>query len=339
MPFRAALILVVASCTVLMARQATDTPATVPPLPPPFDVWLDGVRTEAAARGISPGIVERALDGVQLVPQILERDRGQPEFTLDVDAYLRRRLTPPTVRTARDMYKRHRGLVQRVGRKYGIDPRVLIAVWGLESNFGRFSGVRPTIPTLATLAYDPRRGTMFRNELFNALEILDRGDIELENLKGSWAGALGQPQFLPSSYLRYAQDFDGDGRRDIWSSGPDVFASIAYYLQQHGWEGGRTWGREVALPAKTSAAFDALPFRTEGCRARRMMTVPQPLATWRTLGVRTVAKQPLPRANVRASLIRQGRRAFLLYDNYEALLDYNCAHTYALSVGLLADRL
>jgi membrane-bound lytic murein transglycosylase B len=324
----------------IAAAQGPDSIAPVSPLPlPPFDVWLAGLRTEAEARGIRAEILDRALAGVEPVPQILERDRTQAEFTLNLDGYLKRRLTPATVRTARRMYARHRPLAQRIGKTYGIDPRVLISIWGLESNFGRFAGVRPTIPTLATLAYDPRRGTLFRNELFNALEILNRGDIELEQLRGSWAGALGQPQFLPSSYLRYAQDFDGDGRRDIWNSQPDVFASIAYYLEQHGWDAGVTWGREVSVPAGLGTTLDGLPRRTEGCRARRSMTVPQPLQQWRKLGLRTLAKGPLPRADITASLVRDGDRAFLVYDNYEALLDYNCAHTYALSVGLLADRM
>jgi membrane-bound lytic murein transglycosylase B len=323
------------------AGQDSAPVAPVPPLPmPPFDVWLAELRTEAESRGIRPEIVERAFAHVEEpVAQILERDRSQAEFRLDLEGYLKRRLTVPTVRMARQMYKRHRTLVTRVGTAYDVDPRLLIAVWGLESNFGRFAGVRPTIPTLATLAYDPRRGTMFRNELFSALEILNRGDIELEKLRGSWAGALGQPQFMPSSYLRYAQDFDGDGRRNIWTSQPDVFASIAYYLQQHGWKPGQRWGREVFVPADVRLDVTTVPLRSEGCRARRAMTVPQPLATWRKLGLRTVAKQPLPRASIAASLISDGGRAFLVYDNYEALLDYNCAHTYALSVALLADRL
>jgi membrane-bound lytic murein transglycosylase B len=314
--------------------------APVPPLPPPFDVWLAELRTEAEARGIRPEVLDRALAGIEPVAQILERDRTQAEFTYSLDAYLRRRLPPRTVRTARDMYRRHRALVERVDKAYGVDPRLLIAVWGLESEFGRFAGVRPTVPTLATLAYDPRRGAMFRTELFNALEIVNRGDIELERLKGSWAGALGQPQFMPSSYLRYAQDFDGDGRRDIWSSPPDVFASIAYYLQQHGWQKGRTWGREIIVPPEAGKAVAAVPLRSEGCRARRAMTVEQPLSAWRKLGLRTISRQPLPGApTIMASLIRDDSRAFLVYGNYEALLDYNCAHSYALSVALLADRL
>jgi membrane-bound lytic murein transglycosylase B len=226
-----------------------------------------------------------------------------------------------------------------VSKRYGVAPQILVAVWGLESNFGRFAGVRPTIPTLATLAYDPRRSALFRAELFNALEILNRGDIELTRLKGSWAGALGQPQFLPSSYLQYAQDFDDDGRRDIWASMPDVFASIAYYLQQHGWTDGVRWGREVRItPAARDAALE-LPRRDTGCRAVRLMTDPRPLHEWMPLGFRTMSRAPLPNSVVPASLVIAGARSFLVYANYEALLGYNCAHSYALSVGLLADRL
>jgi membrane-bound lytic murein transglycosylase B len=313
--------------------------APVPPPLPPFDVWLAEFRVEAQAQGIRPEILDEALAGIEPVAQILERDRTQAEFVLDLDAYLTRRLTRATVRTARQMYSRHRSLVQRVGKQYGVNPRILVAVWGLESNFGRFAGVRPTVPALATLAYDPRRGAMFRRELLNALQIVNRGDIELARLRGSWAGALGQPQFMPSSYLEYAQDFDGDGRRDIWNSLPDVLASIAYFLQRHGWQAGRTWGREVRLPRGSRGSFTELPRRNAGCRAERIMTPPEPLSEWRRRGVRTAADTPLPTASLDASLVQTGTRAFLLYGNYDALLGYNCAHTYALSVGLLADRL
>jgi membrane-bound lytic murein transglycosylase B len=322
-----------------LAGQEPVPVAPVPPPLPPFDVWLAEFRGEAQAQGIRPEILDQALTGIEPVAQILERDRTQAEFVLDLDGYLKRRLTRDTVRTAQRMYSRHRSLVRRVGAKYGVNPRVLVAIWGLESNFGRFAGVRPTVPALATLAYDPRRGAMFRRELLNALQILNRGDIELEHLKGSWAGALGQPQFMPSSYLEYAQDFDGDGRRDIWQSLPDVFASIAYFLQRHGWQEGRAWGREVRLPAGSRDRFTKLPRRQAGCRAEQIMTPPEPLPEWRRLGVRTAANKSLPGASIEASLVQTGTRAFLLYGNYDALLGYNCAHTYALSVGLLADRL
>jgi membrane-bound lytic murein transglycosylase B len=313
--------------------------APVAPLPPSFDEWLAALRAEAASRGIREDILERAFAGVQPVTQILERDRSQAEFTLDLGAYIKRRLTRDTVQTAQKMYSRHRELLRRVGEKYGVNPRIVVAVWGLESNFGRFAGVRPTIPALITLAYDPRRGAMFRNELFTALEIVNRGDIDLDRLKGSWAGALGQPQFMPTSYLEYAQDFDGDGRRDIWASEPDVFASVAYFLQRHGWAIAQPWGREVRMPAAVRVKALAIPRRDSGCRAARSMTDPRPLSAWRTLGLRTLAGGPLPSAATPASLLQSGTRSFLLYSNYDALLGYNCAHTYALTVALLADRL
>ena len=311
----------------------------VPPLPPPFNEWLIAFRAEAVDRGIRPEVLDQALEGVEPVAQILERDRAQAEFTLNLESYLRRRLTPSLVRTAQKMYNEHRSLLTKIGEKYGVSPRVVVAVWGLESNFGRFAGVRPTIPTLATLAYDQRRGAMFRNELLNALEILNRGDIELEQLKGSWAGALGQPQFMPSSYLQYAEDYDGDGRRNIWTSEPDVFASVANYLKQHGWVQGENWGREVKLVGKVRTAAEAVPLREAGCRAERAMTDPKPLKAWRKMGITTMGGALVPAIDREASLVRAGKRSFLLYTNYDAILAYNCAHTYALSVSLLSDRL
>jgi len=325
--------------TIVGAAQDPAPIAPVPPLPPPFSEWLIAFRAEAAERGIRAEVLDQALDGVEPVPQILERDRAQAEFTLNLESYLKRRLTPSVVRTAQKMYSEHRSLLTKVGEKYGVSPRVVIAVWGLESNFGRFAGVRPTIPTLATLAYDQRRGVMFRNELFSALEILNRGDIELDHLRGSWAGALGQPQFMPSSYLQYAEDFDGDGRRDIWTSEADVFASVANYLKQHGWTQGENWGREVKLVGKTRTAAEAVPLREAGCRAERMITNPMPLKAWRKMGIKMMSGAPLPAIDREASLVRAGNRSFLLYENYDAILAYNCAHTYALSVALLSDRL
>ena len=322
----------------ISAAQATP-PVAWSATPPPFDEWLAELRTEALSRGIRAEILDRALAGIEPVAQILERDRTQAEFTLDLEAYLKHRLTRGTLRTAQQMYSRHRALLTRVSDRYGVSPRVIVAVWGLESNFGRFAGVRPTIPALVTLAYDPRRGVMFRSELFTALEIVNRGDIELDRLKGSWAGALGQPQFMPSSYLEFAQDFDGDGRRDIWTSHADVFASVAYFLKQHGWAAGDLWGREVRIPASRRAEALAIPRRESGCLAQRQMTEPQPLTTWRKMGYTTLARGRLPATNTPASLVQAGSRNFLLYANYDALLGYNCSHSYALSVALLAGRL
>jgi membrane-bound lytic murein transglycosylase B len=321
-----------------LAAQAPP-PVAIVADPPPFDAWLAELRTEAEGRGYTREFLDRAFADLKPVEQILERDRTQAEFTLDLDAYLKRRLTPPTIRIARKMHAKHASVLAKIEKTYGVPSRIVVSVWGLESNFGRFAGVRPTIPALATLAYDPRRAAFFRGELFNALEIVNRGDIELERLKGSWAGALGQPQFMPSSYLQYAQDFDNDGRKDIWSSSADVFASIAYYLQQHGWERGTTWGREVTLSPILEKAALEIPRRETGCRARRLMTDSRPLAEWRQMGLRTTARTPVPTSTMPASLVSAGSKWYLLYGNYEALLGYNCAHSYALSVALLADRL
>ena len=307
--------------------------------PPPFEQWLAELRAEALDRGIRAEVLDRALTGIEPVEQILERDRTQAEFTLDLEQYLKRRLTRDTLRTAQKMYSRDRALLKRVGDHYGVSPKVIVAVWGLESNFGRFAGVRPTIPALVTLAYDPRRAPMFRAELLSALEIVNRGDIELERLKGSWAGALGQPQFMPTSYLKYAQDFDGDGRRDIWASHADVFASVAFYLKEHGWTTGGEWGKEIVIPATRREEALAIPRRESGCRAERLMTAPTPLKAWRTMGFKRLRGRSLPATDVPASLVQAGSRSFLLYSNYDALLVYNCAHSYALSVVLLADTL
>lgn len=304
-----------------------------------FDTWVGGVRREALARGISPQTVDAAFSGLEPLPVVIERDRAQAELVLSLDEYLRRRLTRPFVRTGREMAARHRDLLKRVATHYGVQSKYLVAIWGIESNYGRFLGVRPTIQALATLAWDGRRGAFFKGELFDALEIIDRGYIGLDQLHGSWAGAMGQTQFMPSSYLKYAQDFDEDGDRDIWRSQGDIFASIANYLKGYGWIEGQAWGREVRLPKSGPlSVIDKIGLRTTGCRANREMTNRAPLSKWQALGVRSLNGRALPTVDRDASLVHYGRRSFLVYNNYESLLGYNCAHTYALSVALLADR-
>ena len=306
---------------------------------PSFAEWLDGVRKEALERGIRQEIVDESLGHIEEpVTVVLERDRSQAEVVFSLEKYIARVITPKLIKTGRDRYAEQRELLEQVGRRYGVAPRIIAGIWGMESNFGRFSGVRPTINALATLAWDPRRATFFRNELFDALEILNRGDIDLEHMKGSWAGAMGQVQFMPSSYLRFAEDFDGDGRKDIWSTPGDVFASAANYLKGHGWTDGETWGREVSVPAAALKRIRADIGRREGgCRARRDMTVALPLAEWRKLGVRLKGGRPLPQSDLKASLVSGTTRYFLVYGNYDALLEYNCSHSYAISVALLSD--
>jgi peptidoglycan lytic transglycosylase B len=316
----------------------------IPPvvqLPPQqtFADWLAELRKDALKRGISEKTLDSALAGIEPIPVVVERDRTQAEIVLTLDQYLKQHLSRKVIQTAQQMARRHADVLGAVAEKYGVPPGVVIAVWGVESNFGRFSGVRPTIATLATLAYDPRRSAMFREELLDALEILDKGDVDPSAMRGSWAGALGQPQFMPSSFLQYAQDFDGDGKRDIWKSTADVFASIANYLAAHGWNRGETWGREVKLPASLKTRLpEVAPLQTTGCLADRQMTTALPMERWRALGVRTVSGGALPRADFQASLVSGVKRHFLVYPNYQALLSYNCVNAYGITVGFLADR-
>lgn len=319
--------------------------AQTPPAAPPqnqlsFTQWLAGVRAEAAAKGIRQEVIDAAFNDVTEPLQIvIERDRAQAERVLSLEDYIRRRLTATLVKRGRDAYGRYRPVLQEVSEKYGVPTRIIAGVWGIESNFGGFAGVRPTIRALTTLAWDPRRATFFRGELFDALEILNHGDIDLARMKGSWAGAMGQPQFMPSSYLQYAQDFDGDGRRDIWSSPGDIFASIANYLRGHGWVAGSNWGREVKITRVVAAQLAGkLEKRTGSCSATRNMTVPLPLSEWRKLGVRALDGSALPLSDQKASLFSGTSRHFLAYENYDALLEYNCSNSYALSVITLGER-
>jgi peptidoglycan lytic transglycosylase B len=331
-------------CVWLVALSALGVPLHLraqEPERPSFSDWLTDVRVEALARGIRQDVVDEALGNLaEPLPVIIERDRSQAEVVLPLEAYVNRRLTRKMIASAREMFARQQPLLMQIGTKYGVSPRVIVSIWGVESNFGRFSGVRPTVAALATLAWDPRRATFFRTELFNALEILNRGDIELSKMTGSWAGAMGQPQFMPSSYLQYAEDYDGDGRRDIWSSPADVFASIANYLKGHGWSADERWGREVSISSDARKKIAAEVQKRDGtCQATRNMTAFRPLSDWAALGVRAANGTPLPKADINAALVSGASRHFLVYGNYDVLLAYNCAHAYAVSVALLADRI
>jgi membrane-bound lytic murein transglycosylase B len=308
---------------------------------PAFSDWLDAIRKEALSRGIRQDVVNDALGGLEEpVPVVLERDRAQAESVLPLENYVKRLLTSKRIKIGRERFAEQRALLDQVSQRYGVPSRIIAAIWGIESNFGGFSGVRPTIAALATLAWDPRRATFFRGELFDALEILNHGDITVDDMKGSWAGAMGQVQFMPSSYLKFAEDFDGDGRRDIWSTPADVFASIANYLKGHGWTTGQAWGREVTVSAEALHHIRAdVPYREGSCRATRDMTVTKPISAWRALGVRALGGKALPDSELQASLVSGAKRHFLVYGNYDALLEYNCAHSYAISVALLGDAI
>jgi membrane-bound lytic murein transglycosylase B len=318
---------------VLALQAAQPAPA------PTFEEFLAGVRTEALARGLSEATVASALSNLELQPVVVARDRAQPEQVQSLDAYLAQRLTARTIGTARERAARHAELLARIQTKYGVPAPIMIAIWGLESNFGKFTGTYPTIAALATLAYDGRR-PLFREELLQALAIVELRGLAPADLKGSWAGAMGQPQFMPSSFLKHAVDFDGDQQIDIWSSEADVFGSMANYLSSAGWRDDERWGREVKISRAAMTRIDrAVPMRTAGCRAVRALTAPRPLTEWRKLGVTLASGQPLPSSTLAASLVRGQRRHFLVYRNYEAILDYNCSNSYAVSVGVLADKI
>ena len=221
----------------------TPTPTPTPALS--FEDWLGGVRSEALTKGISQATLDLAFSGLAPDPVIIARDRTQPELTQSLDEYVTARLNPKTLARAAEVAKTDKDVIDRVHATYGIPGPIMVAIWGLESNFGQFTGVRPVITALATLAYDGRRPALFRAELFQALAIVDRGLVNLPEFNGSWAGAIGQPQFMPSSFLKYAVDFDGDGKIDIWTSPADVLGSMANYLKTAGWTEGARWGREV----------------------------------------------------------------------------------------------
>jgi membrane-bound lytic murein transglycosylase B len=306
-----------------------------------LDDWLTILRADALARGISQQTIDNALGSIEPLPIVVQRDRTQTELTLTLHQYLRRRLPPRFVKAARAAAKSHGPLLRRAETQFGVPANVVVAIWGLESNFGRFTGIRPVVAALVTLAYDGRRAALFRDELFAALTILDQREVDAATLKGSWAGAMGQTQFMPSSYLKDAVDFDGDGRRDIWRSTPDVLASIANYLAKRGWKSGERWGREVVIGDRIAdEVAAAVPLRLTGpCQAVREMTEPRPLSAWRALGARLKSGGSLPSGEIAASLVRVDQHTYLVYANYETLLAYNCAHTYALSVALLADQI
>ena len=307
---------------------------------PPFAEWLAELTREARERGFSDAIVEEALGGLEPLPRVVEADRTQAELTPGFARYVSTRVTPVMARRGRDMAAQHRAVLNGIERRFEVQRRFLLAIWGLETRYGRIKGTTPVFQALATLAWEPRRSALFRGELFNALTMIQRGHIDAPSMTGSWAGAMGHPQFMPSSYLTYAVDFDGDGRRDIWRSTGDALASIANYLKGSGWNGGETWGREVRVPASARDEIArTIPKRTEGCFARRNMTERRPLAEWRKIGVRLASGRPLPRADIAAGLVDVGERTFLVYPNYDAILAYNCAHYYAITVGLLSDRL
>lgn len=293
-----------------------------------FADWLAELREEARGLGVSDATLA-ALDDVQPLERVLELDNSQPEFVQTFTRYIDLRVTPGQVSRGQALLDEHAELLRQVQNRYGVQPHYLAAFWAIESNFGRATGGFSVLEALATLAYDPRRADFFRRELLTALQILEAGHIAPDSMSGSWAGAMGQLQFLPSVFQRFGVDGDGDGRVDIWNSLPDVFHSAANFLSNSGWEGDQRWGREVVLPED----FD---YSQSGTGTRK------PLSEWRDMGVRQLNGQPLPVvAGMEGSIILPAGAngpAFIAYANFRATMNYNPSTFYALTVGHLADR-
>lgn len=296
---------------------------------PEFREWLEGVRAEAVKRGLKPETISSSLDGLKPIPRVIELDRKQPEFTLTLNQYLSRVVNKNRVIKGRRLLKENAALLAEVTAKHPVQPRFIVALWGIETDFGRLTGGFSVIRALATLAHDGRRSAYFRKELFNALTIVDQGHITAEKMMGSWAGAMGQSQFMPSSFLNYAVDYNGDGRRDIWTTRADVFASAANYLTGVGWKNDQTWGRKVTLPPGFDASLISLKSRKR-------------LSEWQALGVRRADGTDLPTRDLMAALVKPSKSdpaVYAVYDNYNAILRWNRSNFFATAVGTLSDRI
>jgi len=290
-----------------------------------FQQFLAGVRRDARAQGIAAVTVDRAFAGIAPNQRVVELDRRQATGRPDWSVYRSRYLTQDRLRIGRDSYREVGALLGRIEAQYRVGRRVLMGIWGAETNFGTYTGGMNAIEALATLGWEGRRGAYFRKELLAALKILDEGHVAPDRMKGSWAGALGQPQFMPSNFFRLAVDFDGDGRRDIWDSRADALASIANYLHRSGWRDGETWGFEVTPVGDFSL--------TGKERAR-------PMADWARLGVRQANGAPLPRSGPMGELVIPeggGGQTFLVLPNFHVIRRYNTPYFYALAVGLIGD--
>lgn len=313
------------------AAQPKPAPSAVPDdaaLAQGFARWVADFRAQARARGISEATLRDAFDDVHYLPRVIEQDRSQPEFTRPVWDYLDGAVSPQRIALGQDKLLQVRAEADAAAARYGVPPSTIVAIWGIESNYGSNFGSTPTIDALATLGFEGRRQEWARAELLAALRIIEKGDIDHRHMIGSWAGAMGQTQFLPSSFLAYAVDGDGDGRRDIWGSAADVTASTANYLARSGWQAGQPWGAEVRLPA----GFDY---------ARADPAVRQSSDQWAAEGVRSMDGQSLPAIGDGAILLPAGARgpAFLVGPNFRAILRYNNSDSYALAVSLLAQSL
>ena len=305
-----------------------------------FDVYVAALKKEAIEKGYDEALVDQALATAKFKKKVISADKNQPET---LETYLPKRVPQWKIDRARKLYKENQDVLEKVAKEYGVQARFIVALWGLESNFGKIQGGHSVIASLVTLAFDGRREAMYKNQLWAALDILKEGHITLDKFKGSWAGAMGQTQFMPTSFNAYAVDYNGDGRKDIWTTEEDAFASIANYLKQAGWNDDLTWGRQVKLPE----GFDNSYILKRGTKTRSQWLEywkdsERSLADWQAIGVRKMDGSDLPNVDVTAAMVMPddvNGRMYLAYDNYKALMHWNRSYYFATSVGYLSDRI
>ena len=308
-----------------------------------FADYIVKLKAEALTKGFRQELIDSSFSEVKFHKRAVKADRSQPENVETLDTYLPKRVPKWKVDKARELYKKHHAVLTDIGDEYNVQPRFIVALWGLETNFGKFTGGYNVVSALSTLAYEGRRETFFKKQLFAALTILDEGHISSADMKGSWAGAMGQNQFMPTSFLAYAVDGDGDGKKDIWRNQVDIFASMANYLKKEGWNNDLTWGRQVKLPDNFDTGL-AIPKNT-GSRKNWLKAwaeTEKPLSQWQSLGVRRTDGTNLPNVDINAALVfpddEQGR-AYLAYDNYKSLMHWNLSYYFVSSVGHLSDHI
>jgi len=308
-----------------------------------FQQYIVKIKQEALTLGFKQRLIDESFAKVKFHKRAVKADRKQPEKVETLDTYLPKRVPSWKVKKARLLYKKHQERLMKIGHDYGVQPRFIMALWGLETNFGKFTGGYNVVSALSTLAYEGRRETFFKKQLWAALTILEQGHIKIDNMKGSWAGAMGQNQFMPTSFLAYAVDGDGDGKKDIWQNQVDIFASMANYLQKEGWNDELTWGRQVKLPKNFDTSL-AIPKNT-GSRKnwlKAWSNTEKTLAQWQALGIRRTDGTSLPKVEIKAALVfpdDDNGRAYLAYDNYKSLMHWNLSYYFVSSVGHLSDRI
>lgn len=303
----------------------------------PFDEFLNEVRTQARQQGISQRTVDQTLNNLQPIQSVIDLDRKQPESTMTFAQYRTRIVNQVRIDRGRQLMRQHANELAKAEQKYGVPREYIVALWGIETNFGTNTGGYDVVNALATLAWDGRRSDFFRKELMAALKIIDQGHITPDKMKGSWAGAMGQNQFMPTSFHRFAVDGNNDGRKNIWGDLSDVFASTANYLSTVGWKPGETWGREIKIPRSLQPAINKEQGTGLPTRANRT------LQEWKDLGVTQPDGQPIPVVpGMRATIVQpdgEGTPAYLVYDNYKAFMHWNKSVYFATSVGLLANEI